>query len=218
MTSFTLPTWRSLAAAGASAVLVAGIGLVSSSAAEPPAGAPGGAAHQHEATPMEHHLQAHLDRLAERLEIKASQEDVWQKFAASARDAMADEAWAEHGHGHDGHEGHDGHDGNGAPADAATLARRHAEHAQRHAQHLAQLADATAALEANLNPNQRQVLDEVARHLASGHGPHGWEGGGHGEGYGPEHGYHHGDDGEHERGEHGWNPHGDDAPPRGAPQ
>ena len=217
MSNFPLPTWRSLAAAGISAVLVAGIGLVSSSAAEPPA-ASGDAAHERMGRPWAQHLQSHLDRLAERLEIKASQQDAWQKFTAAVTETMED-------HGPDGH-GAKGHEP-GADLDAAALARRHAEQAQRHAQHLLQLADATAALEASLGANQRKVLDEVARHLASEHEGRGpawgrWHGDGDGEhegdhceGRGP--GHYHGGEGMHGAMPDGWTHPGEAAPTPGAP-
>jgi hypothetical protein len=118
---------------------------------------------------MERHLDekihARLARLADRLEIKASQQPAWQKFSA---------AWTEASHGPAGAMAHRP----GPDADAATLTRTHAEFAARHAQVLARLADATAELEQALGPDQRKVFDEVARQVAHEHMM-----GGHGEGH-----------------------------------
>jgi len=178
MNPFSVSTWRGLAAAGASAVLVASIGLVSSSAAEP-AAPTATAAHDGSSRPWAQHLQSHLDRLAERLEIKASQQDAWQKFSAAFKETAGDHAAMEHGPvGKDA----------AAEVDAATLARRHADFAQQHAQHLAQLADATSALQAALGPEQRQLFNEVARHYAAEHEhmgamAHGYGGDAHHEGH-----------------------------------
>ncbi len=163
MNTIKLPAWRSLVTAGASALVVASIGLVSSSAAEP-AAAPANsasAAHDGMVRPMVQHLQAHLDRLAERLEIKASQEDAWQKFSTAFAQTWLGDGRLEHGTADSEAAG---------AADAASLARRHAEHAQHTAQRLTQLADATAALEAVLSVDQRRVFDGAARHFAAEHG------------------------------------------------
>jgi hypothetical protein len=111
-----------------------------------------GAMHQH----WQEELQAHLDRLAARLEIKASQQNAWQAYSASVRDLF------------------DGAAANRLPpdADAATRARAAADRAGARAQKLARLSDATAKLEQTLDPQQRQVLDEVARRFAHRHGGH----------------------------------------------
>ncbi len=116
--------------------------------------------------PMGHnfgkHVQEHLDRLAGRLEIKASQEDAWQKFSAAFRDVMTPH------HPMEGMEANSPH----GEQDAATMARKHADMAAEHAQKLAHLADATAALQQALNAQQRLVFNEVARHFAHEHGAH----------------------------------------------
>jgi len=193
MNPFTLRTVRQLALAGCTAFAVAAVGLVSSSAAEPS----GAESAQHEAGPYHEamakkwaeHLQMRLDRLSERLEIKASQQAVWQKFAAAFKETMGEHAMM----------GHPDMDGKGpGELDAATLARRHAEHAEQHAQKLAQLADATAALQQSLSADQRLVFDEVARHFAQEHrgmGPMGRMGheedGEHCSGHGHEHEHEH---------------------------
>jgi len=164
---------RALAGAAVSACLVATIGLVSSSAAEPPKPAPASedastmhGMHEAMGERWAQHVQAHLDKLAERMEIKASQEAVWQKFSAAFRNTMSLHATMGHGAGaYGGHEP--------AGADAAAMARQQADRAWDHAQKLTQLADATAALQQALTPEQRLVFDEAARHFAREHGGHG---------------------------------------------
>lgn len=189
-------TLRALAGAAVSACLVATIGLVSSSAAEPakPA-APmdeGAAMHgMHDAMGQRwtQHVQAHLDKLAERMEIKASQEAAWQKFSAAFQTNMSLHGMMGHPPGHEG-----GHET--PAADAAALARQQADRAWDHAQKLTQLADATAALQQVLTPEQRLVFDEAARHFIHEHGEHG--------GMGPmAGGYHEGMEDHCERGAHG---------------
>lgn len=225
MSHFSLSGWRALAGAVVSAVLVAAVGLVSSSAAEPgqgtaaPADAPSGIVR-----PWSQHVQAHLDRLAERLEIKASQQAAWQKFSAAFKETAANHVMLDHAP----------LAGNmGADADAATLARRRAERAEQHAQLLARLADATAALQASLSADQRLVFNEVARHYAAEHGMgpmahwgHGYgmyeHHDGHCSGPGMGHGYDD-DDGDAEgmhvpHGPGMMEPHGDDTAPHEMPR
>jgi len=110
---------------------------------------------------------AMLDRLAARLEIKATQESAWQGFSAALRDLMSPPEAEPH------------------PAvdrDAAAMAREHADRAAAHAQKLARVADATAKLEQVLGGDQRLVLDEAARRFAHEHMAHagmghgGWDG------------------------------------------
>ena len=110
------------------------------------------------------------DRLANRLEIKASQQNAWQAFVKTL------EAATEH------------------PAkkaemktDAASIARLHADMAAARAQKLAQIADATAKLQAVLDPEQRQTLDQIAAHMGAGH-EHRFHGGRFGEQQGHERG------------------------------
>lgn len=165
-------TVRALAGAAVSACLVATIGLVSSSAAEPAAPPAAGAPHTLHDSMEQHwsrHVEEHLDKLAERLEIKASQEPAWQKFSAAFRETMRQHAllghppmWA----------AQSGRAPDAGPDDAAALAREQADRAQKHAQALAQLAEATAALQQSLGPEQRLVFNEAARHFAREHGAH----------------------------------------------
>ena len=99
-----------------------------------------------------------LAKMAERLEIKSSQQSAWQAFAKviaepdnrpiEKPDANADE-------------------------DAATMARRHAEFASEYAKRLVQIADATAKLQQALTPEQRLTLNQMAHefhhHRLGGH-------------------------------------------------
>jgi hypothetical protein len=110
------------------------------------------------------------DRMADRLEIKASQQNAWQAYtkaleAATEHAAMKPEI----------------------KTDAASIARLHAELAAAHAQKLAQIADATAKLQEVLGPEQRKTLDQMAAHGRGRHGHH-FHGGDHGEHDGHEHG------------------------------
>jgi hypothetical protein len=97
---------------------------------------------------MQEHIKIRLDRLAQRLEIKASQQPVWENFAKSV-EMLAD--------------------GNAKKpdmdADAATIARYRADRASEMAGKLSRIADATAKLQAALNPDQRKVLDQTAQQM-----------------------------------------------------
>jgi hypothetical protein len=115
-------------------------------------------------------LKHFTDGLANRLEIKASQQSAFQAFVKTL------EAAAEH------------------PAkkpevktDAASLARLHADMAAARAQKLAKIADATAKLQEVLSPEQRKTLDQIAARFANRRG-HRFHGGEHEERGGHEHG------------------------------
>ena len=95
---------------------------------------------------MHEHLQARLDRLAQRLEIKASQQPVWEDFAKSV-EMLAD-----------GNAKRPGND-----ADAATIARFRAARATEFAGKLSRIADATAKLQAALSADQRKILNQTAQ-------------------------------------------------------
>jgi hypothetical protein len=152
MKPLTLRAPRALAvaavAAGIAATLVFGASSAADLHASPPSPDPM-AQHEMQQHAQHHtqHLQEQLDHLAARLEIKASQQDAWQAFAAAFRDVMAPAS----------------HVPALEQADAAGLARAHADRAAEHAQKLARMADATAKLQQSLAPEQRQVLNEVAR-------------------------------------------------------
>jgi hypothetical protein len=95
---------------------------------------------------MQARMNQRLDRLAARLEIKASQQEAWSTYRAAVQSTFQNRP------------------ARPAPdADAATLLRFRADMAQRRAQHLGTVADATAKLQQALDPNQRKVLDELAR-------------------------------------------------------
>ena len=89
-----------------------------------------------------------LDRLAARLEIKASQQDAWAQYRKTVESLMQDRPQRP-----------------ARDADAATLMRFRAEMAQRRAKSLLTMADATAHLQQALEPNQRKVLDEITRNF-----------------------------------------------------
>lgn len=93
------------------------------------------------------------DRLANRLEIKASQQNAWQAFVKTLETTT--ERPAKNAE---------------IKTDAASIARLHADMAAARAQKLAQIADATAKLQAVLDPDQRRTLDQVAAHMGSRHG------------------------------------------------
>jgi hypothetical protein len=111
---------------------------------------------------MQARINQRLDRLAARLEIKASQQDAWAAYRSTIGSMFQDRPRRP-----------------AKDADAATLMRFRADMAQQRAKHMATLADATAKLQQALEPEQRKVLDEIARNMgARGKrgGPHGrWQ-------------------------------------------
>jgi hypothetical protein len=133
---------------------------------------------------MERHheemIHSRLAHLADRLEIKASQQGPWQKFSAAFTEAAHSMA--------PGHDPEHWADKGAARPDAATIARMHADHAARHAQALAKLADATAELQSALGPDQRKVLDEVTQRYLRGLMGHGEGPGAYRMMHGPMHG------------------------------
>jgi len=102
---------------------------------------------------MQAGVKQRLDRMAARLEIKASQQDAWTAYRKARESIFANAPQRP------------------APdADAATLTRFRADMAKRRADHMAVMADATAQLQQVLEPNQRKVLDEMSRRGGRGHG------------------------------------------------
>jgi cell pole-organizing protein PopZ len=94
-------------------------------------------------------VKARLAKMAERLQINASQQKAWQTYAKVIEDAS-----------------------NMSPpkkfdekADAAATIRSQADSAAAHAAKLSQLADATAKFEKVLTPEQRTAFDQMARDL-----------------------------------------------------
>jgi LTXXQ motif family protein len=99
--------------------------------------------HEH----MQEMMDRHLDHLAARLEIRASQQEAWKAFAGAVRGMVP--ATPPQPPGKD--------------LDAAARARQAADRAADRAKRLSQLADATAKLQQVLDPPQKEVLNEVAR-------------------------------------------------------
>lgn len=163
---------RALAAVSVAAGLMTALGAAPSAAAEkaPASVAP---TPSEAAQPFTKQLQAHLDELAARLEIKASQEPAWQAFSEAYRDVIATLLGQRQAASRGASE-----------LDAAALARRRADWAAENAQKLERLAQATAKLQQSLNPEQRLVLNEVARRFAQEHFAHGPMHGGGYEGHG----------------------------------
>jgi hypothetical protein len=100
---------------------------------------------------MQERMQQRLDRLAARLDIKTSQQSAWDEFRRTVTSMFKDRPQRP-----------------SADADAATLMRFRAEMAQRRAQQLATVAEATAKLQTALEPEQRKILDEIARTMGPG--------------------------------------------------
>lgn len=98
-------------------------------------------------------VQARLDSAAARLEIRASQEPAWNAFAAGVKALFAAPPGA----------GRPPERAAQQPEDAATRLHRRATAELARAQNLARLADATSKLQAVLDPNQREVLDQIVR-------------------------------------------------------
>lgn len=87
-----------------------------------------------------------LDKLSQRLEIRASQQAAWDRFAHSV------EMLAEHDMRQPGED-----------ADAAAIARYRADRANDFAKKLGVIADATDNLQKVLTEDQRKVFNQAAR-------------------------------------------------------
>lgn len=117
---------------------------------------PGGQYDQQQISPerMHEHMKARLDKLAGRLEIKASQQAVWEEFAKSVE--MLSERSVNKPND---------------DADAATISRYRADKASEFAKKLTKVADATAKLQTALTEDQRKILNQVShRFLDMRHG------------------------------------------------
>ena len=101
-------------------------------------------------------MKVKLDRLAERLEIKASQQSAWEEFSKSFAPLE------QHAKAPDFN------------TDAATIARYRAEQANEFAKKLTVIADATAKFQKSLTEEQKKVFNQVAHHLL--HRKHQWNG------------------------------------------
>lgn len=109
---------------------------------------------------MKARLQERLARMAERLQISATQQDAWAAYTQTVESMIPSERSRPP-----------------ADADAAALVRFRSERAAEYAQKLAQLAEATAALQQVLTPEQQQTLNEMTRRIGrGGHGKHGGHG------------------------------------------
>jgi hypothetical protein len=97
-------------------------------------------------------LHAHLDKEAAHLGIRPAQQAQWQEYAQAVESRFGD-------HRHQ----------LSPDADAVAIARQRADMAAAHAAKLAKIADATAALQAVLTPEQRSIFARMARRA----GPHG---------------------------------------------
>jgi hypothetical protein len=155
----TVTTYRAFATRSLVAIALAGALGALAPAWSQPNDAGGTAAPQQDPASrqarIQQHLQARLDRMAERLEIDASQQDAWAAYTKTVQGLIGS------------------HVQRPAPdADAATVARFRAQLAAERAQKLSQLADATAALQQALRPEQQQTLNEIVRHFR-GRGYHG---------------------------------------------
>jgi uncharacterized phage infection (PIP) family protein YhgE len=91
-------------------------------------------------------IKGRLDKLADRLEIKSSQQAVWEEFAKSV-EMLADRNVKKPGN----------------DADATAITRYRAERASELANKLSKIADATAKLQSALSDSQRKILDQNAR-------------------------------------------------------
>lgn len=110
---------------------------------------------QEHAQKFEAHMKKRLDRMAARLEIKASQQAAWSDYVKARESMMGNRPVRP-----------------ARDADAATIARSRAEFAAAMAQKLALVSDATAKLQAVLDENQQKTLTQLAQH--GGHrGRHG---------------------------------------------
>ena len=105
---------------------------------------------------MHERIKNRLDKLAQRLEIKASQQAAWGEFAKSV------EALAEHAAQKPGDD-----------ADALAISRYRAERATEFAKKLTLIADNTAKLQAALTADQQKVFNQMSQHF--GMREHAWK-------------------------------------------
>jgi hypothetical protein len=105
---------------------------------------------------IQEHMHHMLDKLAARLEIKASQQGAWEEFS------KAIEFIPEQNTNKPNDE-----------ADAATIAKYRADQAADFAKKWAKVADATAKLQSVLSEDQRKILNQVSRQFL--HKKHDWK-------------------------------------------
>jgi len=108
-------------------------------------------------------INSRLSSLAERLEIKSSQQATWEEYAKSV-EALAEQSSKRPND----------------DADAATLSRYRADKATDFAKKLNVIADATAKLQKVLTEDQRKIFNQVSQHFFhkhhGGHGNNPWQG------------------------------------------
>ena len=104
---------------------------------------------------MQEQMKARLNKLAERLEIKSSQQAVWEEFVNSVGTLTEQ-----------------GVKTPGEDADAATVARYRAERANDVAKKLTGIADATATLQKVLTEDQRKIFNQESHRFL--HKEPGW--------------------------------------------
>ncbi len=108
-------------------------------------------------------INSRLSSLAERLEIKSSQQATWEEYAKTV-EALAEQSSKRPSD----------------DADAATLSRYRADRATVFAKKLGVIADATAKLQKVLTEDQRQVFNQASQHIFykhhGGHGNNPWHG------------------------------------------
>ena len=105
-------------------------------------------------------MKARLDKLAERLEIKSSQQAAWEDFAKSVEPLVEQSL-----------------KNPGDDADAATVARYRADRATEFARKLTGIADSTARLQKVLTEDQRKILNQASHRFLHEH--NGWNREGH---------------------------------------
>jgi hypothetical protein len=120
-------------------------------------------AKQMSAESIHERINGRLNKLAERLEIKSSQQAAWEEFAKSIETLTEPSAKRPND-----------------DADAATVSRYRADRAAEFAKKLSVIADATAKLQKVLTEDQRKVLNQASHHFLHkhhwGHDNNHWQG------------------------------------------
>jgi hypothetical protein len=98
-------------------------------------------------------IKIRVAKIANRLEIRSSQQNAWQAYANALTATMDSQFHKQQ-----------------ANMDAASIVRQRADAAAETARKLAQLADATARLQEVLAPDQRKTFDQIVQH--AGHHRH----------------------------------------------
>lgn len=137
---------------------IASLGALALAADKPAPPGPAAAPMQQDRAQMRKEMvQRHLDRVASRLEIKASQQPAWQAYADAIQAACAMDATPP------------------APdADAAAIARHRAERVATLGRKLSAVADATARLQGVLSADQKTVFNQITREMGWHHGMRGF--------------------------------------------